>query len=405
MLHDRGSIMALFVLPIAFILVMTSALEGVFDTGSEDRPIVMMAVNQDNGELAGQVLEGLRKVSGLTLIESIDGELLSREKMEDLVVAQEYGLGLIFPPDFSKRVLDVSGASSEATTLLLIADPTLTGQVISPARGLVEGYVERIISSARMEAQINQGFATAANQVPPGQTGLVKQIADQFRTGHANTDKEPVVAYEVVSPAAYHMEVEPTSVQQNVPAYTIYGVFFIMQTIATSFFREKNNGTFRRLQAAPISKAVYLIGKSVAYYFVNLIQIALMFAVGVLVYGLNLGNAPLSLVLISLVTSLAATGMGMMVTCFGNTLEQATSISTMLGVVLSVIGGMMVPVYVMPDFMQQLAKFTPHAWALSAYQDVIVRGLNLSSAIPTIGVLFMFAVGFWGIAIWRFKFE
>ncbi len=53
MLHDRGSIMALFVLPIAFILVMTSALEGVFDTGSEDRPIVMMAVNQDNGELPG----------------------------------------------------------------------------------------------------------------------------------------------------------------------------------------------------------------------------------------------------------------------------------------------------------------------------------------------------------------
>ena len=78
---------------------------------------------------------------------------------------------------------------------------------------------------------------------------------------------------------------------------------------------------------------------------------------------------------------------------------------TMLGVVLSVVGGMMVPTYVMPDFMQKLSLFTPHAWSLSAYHDVIVRGLGLVDILPSLGVLLLFALGFWTLSIWRFRFE
>jgi ABC-2 type transport system permease protein len=59
----------------------------------------------------------------------------------------------------------------------------------------------------------------------------------------------------------------------------------------------------------------------------------------------------------------------------------------------------------MPDFMQTLAKFTPNAWALNGFLDVMVRGLGVSAILPTVGMLMVFAAVFWAFAIWRFRFE
>jgi len=66
---------------------------------------------------------------------------------------------------------------------------------------------------------------------------------------------------------------------------------------------------------------------------------------------------------------------------------------------------MMVPTIVMPEFMQTLSKISPHAWALSGYQDVIVRGLGMRAVLPETGVLLGFASMFFGVAAWRFRFE
>lgn len=404
--HDRGSIIALFGLPIAFILVMTVALNGVFTSGTSDKPIVMLVSNQDTGSLAAQVITDLRSAEGLSLIETYDGLPLTAAKIDELISAKQYMLGVDFPADFSDAVLTTGTDQAAAKPVVrFIVDPTANNQILAPARGLVEGFVERVTSFALLESQARLGFAGIAQTVPPAQQELVKQIGDEFTGGMSNAAVSAGVEYKIASPEQYKIEVYPTSVEQNVPAYTIYGVFFILQVIATGIFEEKNSGAFQRLKAAPLSRAAYLTGKGLAYFAVNLVQIVLMFAVGVLVFHLKLGNAPLALVVISVVTSLAATGLGMMVTCFVRTQEQAGSLGTLLGVVLSVIGGMMVPAYVMPDFMQKLSWATPHAWALSAYQDVIVRGMDLPQIMPTLGVLSLFALGFWAIAILRFKFD
>ncbi len=402
--HDRGSLIALFGLPIAFILVMTVSLDGVFTTGTSDKPIVMLVSNQDKGQLAASVVTDLRGAEGLSIIETYDGLPLTAAKIEELITARQYMLGVDFPADFSDSVLNAD-ASSTKPEVRFIVDPTANNQILAPARGLVEGHVERVTSFALLEFQARAGFEGIAMTVPPAQQVLVKQIGDEFTGGMANANTSAGVEYKVSSPAQYKIDKEPTSVEQNVPGYTIYGVFFILQTIATGVFEEKNSGAFHRLKAAPLSRAAYLIGKGLSYFAINLIQIVLMFAVGVMVFRMNLGNDIPAMVVISVVTSLAATGLGMMVTCFMHTQEQAGSLGTLLGVVLSVIGGMMVPAYVMPDFMQKLSWATPHAWALTAYQDVIVRGMDLPQILPSLGVLSLFALGFWSIAILRFKFD
>ncbi|RME88082.1 MAG: ABC transporter permease, partial [Anaerolineae bacterium] len=213
------------------------------------------------------------------------------------------------------------------------------------------------------------------------------------------------VHIEDTTPPLFKIEKFPSSVEQNVPGYAIFGVFFIVGVLAGSILNEKESGTFRRLQAAPLSNTALLLGKLLPYYLVNLIQVALMFAIGKLVFGMNLGNSPAALVVITLATAAAATGLGLLVAALGKTRSQVSGISTLLALTLAAIGGMMVPVFVMPEFMQTVAKISPHYWALNGYQDVIVRGLGVGDVLYEAGVLLIFAAVFYAFAVWKFRFE
>jgi ABC-2 type transport system permease protein len=407
--HDRGTLVGLFLLPIAFILIMTTALGGAFNAGSSNNPIQILVVNQDQGNLAAKVLADLKTVSGLELVEQKDGQSLTRSTAEDLITNHSYSIALVFPADFSAQILEAATRPDSAkATVTFVTDPTVSNQILSPARGMVQGYIERAASVAQAPERTQAGFAQLAAKSPASQAPAILAVGSAFTsqfTSQGLDSSNIGVDYQVLSPAKYQSVRTPTSAEQNVPGYTIYGVFFIMQTIAISLFREKNEGTFRRLQAAPLSQAALLTGKLLPYFLVNLIQIALMFTVGVFVFHMSLGNDPLALVLLSLASAAAATGLGLLLASLTRTQEQAGSMGTLLAIVLSAVGGSMVPVSVMPSFMQTLSKITPHSWALTGFQDVIVRGLGVTSILPNVGILLAFAAAFWAIAIWRFRFE
>lgn len=408
--RDRGALIFLFLLPIAFILVMTTALQGVFTTGSSDNPVHILVVNQDQGDLAASVINDLHSVSGLHVIEQNDGRPLTRPTAEALITAGKFSLALIFPDDFSSSILAAaSDPDSPASTVAFVTDPTVGSQLLDPVKGMVQGYVARAAMLAQAPQQMRNGFDGMAAQFSPEQAAFVRALGDQFTTNfQAGLDDYTArtgVTYQVVSPADYHVVEMPTSAQQNVPGYTIYGVFFIVQTIALSLFREKNEGTFRRLQAAPLSQAALLTGKLLPYFLVNLIQIVLMFAIGVVVFHIGLGNDWLALILLSLASAAAATGLGLLLASLTRTQEQAGSLGALLAILLSAVGGSMVPVSVMPGFMQTLSKFTPTAWALNGFLDVMVRGLGVAAILPGVGMLMAFTAVFWAIALWRFRFE
>ena len=410
LLSDAGAFSTLFIMPIAFILVMSIALQGVFDSGSNNNPIDLMIVNQDQGKVAAQIITNLNEADGLTLIEESEGQVLTRADAEDMITAGTYSIALVFPPDFSEKINETAGDSqAERAVVSFIIDPAAGSQLIAPVRGLVEGYIEREVSTIQTPILIQQGFDALAASVPAEQTGFIQELGTQFTLQMDNSLGDAVDDHgfeiQVVSPEKYQSARTPTSAEQNVPGYTIYGVFFIITIISTSLFREKNEGTLRRLQAAPISRAAILMGKLLPYYLVNLIQIALMLAVGIVVFHISLGEHPLALIPLSLATAAAATGMGLLITSLGKTEEQVSSLSTILSIVLSALGGLMVPLYVMPDFMQKLAYAIPHAWALSGFLDVIVRGQGINEVMPIVGVMLGYALIFWVVGLWRFRFE
>ena len=112
-----------------------------------------------------------------------------------------------------------------------------------------------------------------------------------------------------------------------------------------------------------------------------------------MVFGIRLGHLP-ALVIVSLALAAAANGLGLLVAALGKTEPQVNALSVLLAITLSALGGMMVPTFIMPDLMKTLSLFTPHAWALAGYHDVIIRGLGserrLDRNVRSFGVRFFF---------------
>ncbi len=410
LVRDRGGMISLFLMPVMFILVMSFAQKDMYAVGTSDKPVELLVVNSDEGNLAEEVIVNLAAIEGMDAIQEVDGVTLTYQIADKLIEEGDYNVAIIFPENFSDQIL---AAASDNNTLeavvKFIADPSTSAQFLAPIRGSVEGFIQSMVSFAQMPNRLMNGFDLMAAEVPAEQAGFITAIGNEFvqnmSSGDFVNDANLGVRFEQVAPSSYRVPQYPTSIEQNVPGYTIFGVFFIVQVLATSILSEKQDGTFRRLLVAPLARQSLLLGKLLPFYIVNLIQVASMFAVGKLVFDMNLGQDPLALILLTISTAAAATGLGLLVATMGKTPEQIGGLSTMLALTLAALGGVMVPSFAMPEAMQNIAKVSPHYWALSGFQDVIVRGLDLQAILYESGILFSFGIVFFAFALWRFRFQ
>ena len=419
--RDRGGLVALFAMPIMFIVVMSVALQGLFDVGSAENPVALLVVNLDAGatapngdeiHLGEDMVAALSQFEGLMPITRTNGQPLSRAQAEEKIVNNGYRIAMVIPADFSQRVMDaIHDPQVSLPDVVFIVDPTASTQLTAPVKAAVLATANRTVAYAQAPYQIRVALEAAAAGLPADQqpvamavsSALTDELAQTY--GPENTGGQSEVQISETTPASYRIDEVPTSVEQSVPGYAVFGVFFVVGVLASSILSEKETGTFRRLLAAPLSNAALLLGKLLPYYLVNIVQVTLMFAIGVLAFGMSLGNSFAALAAVTLATAAAATGLGLLVASLGKTERQISGISTLLSLTLAAIGGVMVPVFVMPDFMQTLAKISPHYWAMQGYQDVIVRGLGVQSVAQETAVLLGFAAVFYAFAVWKFKFE
>jgi ABC-2 type transport system permease protein len=201
----------------------------------------------------------------------------------------------------------------------------------------------------------------------------------------------------------------PSSVQQNAPAWTLLAMFFLTVPLSVSFIKEREQGSLFRLQTMAVPGWVVLGGKTLPYFFINQIQMASILLVSVYVLPLlggdrlDIGHSPLALMLLGAAASLAAIGFGIAVALFSRTAEQAASFSSAVTMIMAALGGILVPLAVMPPLMQQFAMVSPLAWGLNGFLDVFVRGGGLIDVIPEALGLLAFSACCHALAIMRYS--
>jgi ABC-2 type transport system permease protein len=192
------------------------------------------------------------------------------------------------------------------------------------------------------------------------------------------------------------------------PPMAVMFAFFITAAVSTDLLREREAGSLRRLIAAPLPRGSLLGGKILAYTLVVVLQIVIVFGLGVILMDMPLGNSPLGLVLTTLCLGLAATSLGMLVAAFSHSIDQAGSISIILVFVLGFLSGAFSPqiaFYRGEGLMAFLSRYTPQAQATIAYHTMILQNGGLIDILPQIAYLLGLSIVFFVIAIWRFKFE
>lgn len=403
-LKDRGGIVLIFVQPFMFILVISYALSGAFSAA--EHPIQILAVNQDAGTQAATLLDRLKEMKAFSVETSWEGHVLTLQEAERLIIERKRAFALIFPPNFSAVLEEESGTPQGLTTkVLLIVDPNATKQIAELVLGSIQGLLERASYTAKIPKGVEGFFTHLGDQTSTKNSESLGAGLDEPGSRGLREQRTPAVTLERIAPTGMHVKKLPDVYQQNVPGYTVYGIFWIVNLLAVSVLREKREGTFRRLLVAPVSRMVMLIGKWIPYYLINIVQIVIMLGVSSVLFNMSLGHSAAGLVIVSLAAAATATGLGVLVATLARTEAQISGLTVLLLLTLSVLGGCFIPRFIMPEWLQTLGQITPHAWALDAYQDLLVRGYDFWDVLPKVGVLGVFAVIFFGIGVWRFRFE
>jgi ABC-2 type transport system permease protein len=180
---------------------------------------------------------------------------------------------------------------------------------------------------------------------------------------------------------------------------------FSVLSASSAILEEKERGTFKRLLISPIQPWSLLGGKLVSQFVVGVGQIVLMFLFGMLVFGLDLGDSPLGLLLITLATCWATTSLGILLVAVVRSRKQIHPITTMIILGSSAIGGSWFPLFMMPKWLQKVARITLVSWAMEGYNRLMILGGSLADVWLDIAVLLLYgAVCFTvGVKLFRFK--
>jgi ABC-2 type transport system permease protein len=265
-------------------------------------------------------------------------------------------------------------AARQALPITLVAEPGTPIALLERERG----RWERALGTLRAEVAL-RGLSTMAPAL--AEIDLSSQIGTESAVKIRSSSPVPL-----------------TSVQQSVPAWLVFAMFFVALPVSTLVLGERQQGTLDRLRSLGVPPAMLVLGKLVPFYLVHMLQVAAMLAVGRFVVpwvggdALSLAVNPFALVVVATATSVAALGLALLVASLARTAEQATIAAGGANIILGALGGIMVPKQVMPATMQAITQLSPMGWGLDAFVDVFARQANAIEVAPACGALVLFGV-------------
>jgi ABC-2 type transport system permease protein len=378
-MRDRNALLMLFFIPMVIISVAGLALGGE----SDDIQIDVLIVDLDNDEVSRGFVEFLEEIDILN-VDMESNEFAAR----DMVKNKEYGSLIIIPLGFTESVM-----MGHDTELLIIVNPT-EESFNTVVEKIVEGYASRISTNVVV-------VKTASAYGIPAHTE--EQILEIVDTAEEFVQPPPV---DVIIESTTSNLVEFSPFTQYVPGFAVmFLLFTAVQSGAISLIKEQEAGTLRRLVTAPISKAEIIGGKIASTFIRGFVQLTVLIYFGHVVFDLDLGSDILALFVLIAAVTMASTGLGLLVAVHVKTVDQADSVSLLLVMLMSAIGGSWWPLSLQPQFMQDMAHFTITAWAMDGFYDLLYFDMGLAGILEEVKWLVLMMIIFFGIAISRFKFE
>lgn len=398
--RDIGGLVILFVMPLLLIITVTLIQDSSFKTVQKTKiPIVI--VDKDKDKLSREIIEELNRSKAFEIITQKNDVLYNEEKAKIAIRKGEYQLAVIIPEkmtvDLHKKIdqnvakiMEDFGVEDENRNINLdYLKPKEIKLYFDPAsqtsfKDAVLNNIDKMISKIETQS-IYKAFQ--------------EELSEEETTENPMMSEKSFITFKEINPKNESKELIPNSTQHNVPAWTLFAIFFIVIPLSINIVKEKGLGTFVRLRTTPVSYATILGGKIITYLVVCFIQFILMLLVGIYVFPLLELNALEITIksfflssIVAIFSGLAAIGFGVLLGTIAKTQEQSAPFGATAVVLLAAIGGIWVPEFIMPKIMQIVSKLSPMNWGLNAFYDVFLRGGGFIDILPEILLLLFFFV-------------
>ena len=381
LLRDKVGLSILFLMPMALIFVMTLIQDAAFKTINE-KGIPIIFVNNDHDSLGILIEQGLRNNDLCTFYDSIDGKPASVESAQKAVAEGKFLVGIVIPKGSTeairKNVTQLvsetlnsdstvslkDSAKEDSVEITILIDPVAKKSFLIS----VTSNLHEFISEVKTKIM----FQTFSDQV-------AEIIPDKSTAPKNAYKKTQIIKYKEIYASKTEERIVPNAVQHNVPAWAIFAMFFIAIPLSGSIMKEKNEGSVFRLHTMPTPFLLLINGKIIVYVIVCQIQFLLMLSVGLVFLpmlglpALVLGHSYMGIFILTMATAFAATGYGVMVGTLATTEHQGAILGALSILLLSALGGIWVPSYVMPEVMRNISAYSPLNWALTGFYKLFLR--------------------------------
>ncbi len=387
LLRDRIGLTLMFGMPILLVLIVTSIQNNVFQPFSKNR-IPLFINNKDTGRLSQELIGAVDQV-GLFRLETFDSQR-ERNGMLTLVIPVDFSARMAASAkEKSEKALHSFGLDSDAAahtpavaenSLELLFNPGIDPSLKLSTAGAIRGAIQMVESR-----QIIRNIYLSVNE-----KALPDSLASQMLSSSTALKEIPVNRGGPAIPL--------NATQHNVPAWTIFAMFFVVMSLGGSVVREKLNGSFIRLKTLPTSYIIALLSKQITYLGVTFLQAFVLFGLGVWLFpfiglpALSLPHDGLGLVLVTLLCGWCAVSYAILVGVVARTQEQANGFGAVSVVILSILGGLMIPSFIMPGSFQTIMQFSPLHWALQSYYGLFLEGGKLKDILINILPLLVITV-------------
>jgi len=387
--RDSGGIVIIFLMPLLLIITITLIQDSTFKN-LEGSKIPIIFIDNDKSEVSKVIKKELETSKTFELVTDYN-----EKSAEKAVFTGDYQMAIVIPENLTKDLN--SNIDSKVQTVVssfgLEPDSTVTKAVASKAKDI------HLYFDPATNAGFKNSVMNAINKMvfEIENKKIYKAFQEQLGTTE-DLENKSLITFKEITPNKGKEELMPNSVQHNVPAWALFAIFFIVVPLSINLVKEKSQGTSVRVRVSPTPYYIHILGKTFTYLIICIIQFLLMVAVGIWLFPLmdlpqfDVSGKMLHLLIVTLFAGLAAIGFGVLIGTVSDTQEQSAPFGATSVVVLAAIGGIWVPVFLMPEFMQKIAQFSPMNWGLNAYYDIILRNSGIGEIAKELIFLFLFYI-------------
>jgi ABC-2 type transport system permease protein len=186
----------------------------------------------------------------------------------------------------------------------------------------------------------------------------------------------------------------------------VIGTLTLVQVVNLTSFavvREREMGTLEQIMVTPIKPVEFILGKTLPFFLIGFADVTLVTTVGVLWFQVPFVGNPLIMLLGTSLFLLAALGLGLLLSTFSRTQQQAFALNFFLVNPLFILSGFAFPIAAMPRFLQWLTLLNPLRYFLVVIRAVFLKGVGMDVLWPPLAAMTLLGVGMLTISVLRFR--